>query len=296
MSNWFFLALLSPALFSIVNLIDDNLLRNVYRTPYFGAIITGLFALLPLTLLFFKPIYVQSNYIVILAVLSGFLTVAYYFFYFKALEVEVPSVVIALFSLSYVFIPILAFIFLNEKLYLRNYIGASIIIFSSIAITAINIKKLKFSRALYLVGFAGVLFAVIALFQKYVYSHIDFYSGYIFFSFGMGLGSLFFALSFRKGRLFVKQFKNLFKKWILILAAAELINIAAEFTINLAISRGPVSLVKVIEGSQPIYVLLFALILAPFFPKYAREAHEGKIFKKLTLMAAMLLGLYFIYS
>ena len=296
MNDWFFLALLSPALFAVVNIIDDNLLRNAYRSAYFGAIITGLFAILPLFSLFFLPIHVPSANLIALGILSGFLTVSYYLFYFKALKVEFPSTVIALFSLSYVFIPLLAYIFLGEKLHFRQYVGSVFIIMSAFFITAENIKKFKFSKALYLVGFAAVLFAVTALLQKYVYDTVDFFSGYMFFCFGMGLGSIFYAISFKEGRVFFSDFKKVFVKWIFIFAIAELINIAAEFTMNLAISKGPVSLVKVIEGIQPIYVLGFALILAPFFPKYAREAVGGKISKKLFLMLVILGGLYLIYS
>jgi len=74
----------------------------------------------------------------------------------------------------------------------------------------------------------------------------------------------------------------------------EIFNLAAEFTGNLAVSRGPVSLVKVIEGIQPMYVLLLALLFYPILPKYLREGAEGGLVKKFSLMAVILVGLFII--
>ncbi|EKD65552.1 MAG: hypothetical protein ACD_50C00052G0005 [uncultured bacterium] len=292
--EWFYIALLSPALFAIVNIIDDNLLRNVYRSPFFGAIISGFFALLPLLGLFFFPLTISSPTIIFLGLLAGFLTVISYLFYFHALDVESPSVVIALFSLSPAFVPFLAYFILDESLTSSQYIGFVLILLASFTISAINIKRFKFSKALYFMIFAALLYTLVAICGKYVYNALDFWSGYMYFSMGMGLGAVFLSVFFREGRRFLGEFNKSFKKWILVFISAELIGIAAEFTNNLAISKGPVSLVKVIEGIQPIYVLLFALVFYPLFPKYLREAAYGSKQKKLLAMIVILLGLYFI--
>ncbi len=76
-----------------------------------------------------------------------------------------------------------------------------------------------------------------------------------------------------------------------IIAASELLNVAVEFTLNLAISRGPVSLVKVIEGLQPMFVLLIALLLFPFAPRFFRDAKEGRVAKKFALITVAIIGL-----
>lgn len=292
--DWFYIALLSPALFAVVNIIDDNLLRSVYKTPFFGAIISGLFSLLPLLSLFFFPLTIVSPLILLLGLSAGFLTTVYYLFYFKALEVEFPSVVIALFSLTPVLVPFLAFLLFRESLTQNQYIGFVLILGGSFAISAIDVKRFKFSKALYPILIASVLYAVIAILQKGVYENVDFFSGYMYFAMGMGLGAVFFMTFFREGRRFGKEFNTKFKKWIGVFVLVELIGIAAEFTMNLAISLGPVSLVKVIEGIQPMYVLIFAILFYRLFPKYLREALAGGKIKKILFMIVMLVGLYFV--
>jgi drug/metabolite transporter (DMT)-like permease len=126
--EWLIFALIFPALFAVVNIIDDNFLRNVYRSSYFGAIISGFFGMLPLIGIFFFPVSMASFPIVLLGISAGFLTVIYYLFYFKALEAEFPSVVIAFFNLTPVFALIIAYFFLGEQLTRNHFLGFLLIL------------------------------------------------------------------------------------------------------------------------------------------------------------------------
>lgn len=292
--EWFYIALISPALFAVVNIIDDNLIRNVYKSPFFGAIISGFFAVIPLVSLFFVPFSIHSPFILLLGLSAGFLTTLYYFFYFKGLESEFPSVVIAILSLSPALVPFLAYFILGESLTVNQYVGFVLILGGSVAISTTDARRFKFSKALPSILFASILYALVAILGKTVYNSVDFWSGYMYFAMGMGIGALFLTLFFKEGRKFPREFSEKFKKWILVFLLVELVGIAAEFTNNLAISKGPVSLVKVIEGIQPMYVLLFAILFYPLFPKYLREAIAGDKVKKILCIIGMLIGLYFI--
>lgn len=297
MDNWLFYALLFPALFGVVNIIDDNFLRKVYRSSYFGAIISGFFGMFPLLGVFYFPIQIASASTILVGVLAGFLTVIYYLFYFKALEKEYPSVVIALFNLTPIFALIIAFLFLGEILTFYHFLGFGLILGAStiLSIGKVN-KKLSVSKGLVPVLIASFLYSVVGVLGKYLYNQVDFVSGYMYFAVGMGLGGLFLSLVPKEGRKFYTEFGKSFKKWIIVFVLIELIGITAEVVNNLAISKGPVSLVKVVEGVQPIYVLIYALILFPFFPRFSREATSGGMMKKIVCMVVMITGLYFVSS
>ncbi len=289
--GWFTLALLAPLILALVVIIDDNLVRHVYKSPFYGTIISGIFGLLPLISLFFIDLAVPSALTIAIGILAGFLTVSYYFFYFKALKVEAPSVVIALFSLAPAVVSVLAYLILGEKLSGMQYLGISIIILAAFGISANDIRKWKFSRALGLIAMASVLFAVSLIAIKHVFEIVDFWSGYVYLAIGMGLASLFFATAFKGGRSFVSKFRKNYRKWLLFFAITEGLNIVAELTQKLAISNGPVSLVTVLGNVLPIYILILAIILYRFFPNYLREATEGHVLKKLIFMAIMLSGI-----
>lgn len=294
--DWFYLAIISPALFALVVIIDDNLIRGAYnKSAFFGAIISGIFGSLPLLGIFLYPITPSPIHIILLGIVSGFLTIIYYFLYFHALLKDVPSIVIAIFSLSPAIIPLLEFLIFRQSLTLSQHIGFVIILTATFFLSIVDIKKFKFSKTLYLVSIAAVLNAIAAVIGKYVYSQTDFWSGYMFFCIGLLLSAVFLMISFKKGRTFIGEFKSTFKKWLWIFVIAETLNIGAEFTLNRALSLGSASLVKVMEiGLQPIFILLFALLLYPVFPAYFREATYGSRVKKLMLMVLILSGLFFL--
>lgn len=291
--DWFYLALLAPAIWAIVNLIDDNLIRGLYKNPSSATIMSGIVAFLPLLSLIFLDITIPSIGVMLISLLAGFFLIASYWLYFKSLLIEMPSITITLWKLSPIFVSLLAFLFLGETLAINQYAGFILVLGASLAISATNIKKFQFSKAWYLMVFASLLTAIYAVLVKHVYSNVDFWSGFIFVSLGMGAGGvLLFTLS-KEGRGFFTEL-NKKSKWLPLILLPNILNIIGVLIFNLAVSRGPVSLVKVIEGVHPIYVLIFSLLLYPLFPKYFREAMSKGKLKKILLMIVMILGLYLI--
>ena len=294
--SWFYLALLAPFLYAIVNLIDDNLLRFVYKGPYLAAAASGIFGTLPLISLFFidwTPITIAQTALMLLA---GFLTAVYYFFYFKSLAVESPSVVIAMLGLVPATLPILAYFLLDERLTSTQLIGFIVVLIASLALAMTEVKKFKFSAALLPVLIVVTILDTTSLLTKYVYDQAAFYPAFMVFSIGLGLGGIYFALImfFDKRKHDLSIFKRSIHKLFVIFVVVELLAVGAEFTSSLAVSRGAVSLVRVVEGIQPMYLLLIALLLHPLSPKHFREATEGQLVKKFGLMIVISSGLVLI--
>lgn len=295
--SWFYLALLAPLLYAIVNLLDDNLLHSIYRGPYLATAASGILGALPLLSLFFVDWtsieYSQAG----LMILAGFLTTIFYFFYFKSLAVDSPSVVVAMMGLVPAIVPILAYYFLGERLVGAQLVGFAIVLLATMALAVVDIRKFKFSAALLWVLVAVAITSVVSIMTKYVYDQAAFYPAYMSYVVGIGLGGIYFALImyYDKRQHDMTIFKKSIHKVFAIFLVAELIAIAADFMSNLAISRGSVSLVRVIEGIQPMYVLIIAIALYPIWPKYFREAAEAKRTKKLVLMSVILAGLILIH-
>lgn len=92
--TWFELALLVPLIAAIVTLLDDNLLRYVYKSPAMAACFAGIFGGLPLLTRPFIHSDTVSISVALAAFLAGLLTLVYYYFYFKGLSSDSPSVVV----------------------------------------------------------------------------------------------------------------------------------------------------------------------------------------------------------
>jgi drug/metabolite transporter (DMT)-like permease len=290
--SWFYLALLAPLLYAVVNLLDDNLLSFVYKSPYLATVSAGFYGSLPLLSRIFIHAHALSLQLALLAGGAGFLTLAYYFFYFKGLQSDSPSIVIALFSLAPATIPFLAHFIVHEHLSVGEIGGFVAVLLASMGLAVSDLRKLKFSKALVPIIIAVIFVDAISIMTKYAYQRADFYPVYLYFSGGMGIGAMvFLLLKFEENKRGILKIKKRLRKLLPIFIAAELVGLAAELTLNLAISRGPVSLVRVIEGIQPMFVLLIALGLYPVSPKFFREAKEGSLVRKFGLMIIAIAGL-----
>lgn len=296
--SWFFLALLAPFIYAIVNLIDDSLMRFIYKSPYLAAAVSSIFGALPLLSLFVADWSPISWSFASMMIIAGMLTSFYYFFYFKALEKEAPSVIVAMFSLIPATLPIFAYFLLDERLSAVQLAGFLVVMLASLGLALTDVRKLQFSKAIFAVLAVVLLVDIISLLTKYVYDRAVFYPAFMCFSAGIGVGGVYFLFAAikRKTKDDLSALRGRLKKLLPILLTVELFGVAAEFTTNLAVSRGPVSLVNVLEGTQPIYVLAIALLLFPFAPKLFREASEGGLAKKFTLMGVIIVGLFIIGS
>lgn len=295
--TWFHLALLAPLIYAIVNLIDDNLMRHVYRSPHSGAIISGLFGGLPLFTLFFYDYTDIALRFEVEAAIAGFLLVGFYYCYFVALDRESPSVVVALGNTAPILLGVLAFIFLGERLGARDIVGLSLILGASVGLAlAGGRSKTHFKRSILPILCGGVFVSINSLLIKDVFDHVPFYSAYMWLSAGMVAGGVYFMLVLYHAnqREILYDLRRITRKYFWLFLLVEGLALVAEFTMNLAISRGPVTAVRAIEGIQPMYVLLIALCLYPFKPQFFREAGEGNILKKLAYIMVIIVGLYLV--
>jgi drug/metabolite transporter (DMT)-like permease len=208
-------------------------------------------------------------------------------------------VIVAIQSLAPASLPVLAAVFLGERLNSLQIIGLFVVLLASfgLSISRDELNKPKLSKAMPHLMVLVVLLNVISLLQKHVYnSTTNFTSAYLLFSLGIGLGGVCYLLMILRAKHLhdLTVFNRKLRHIVPVFLGVELISIFAEYVSNLAVSKGPVSLVRVIEGIQPVYVLFIALLLAPFWPKFFRETYDKDTARKLILMVFCLAGLFLV--
>lgn len=296
---WFYLALLAPLLYAIITLLDDNLLRHVYKKPQIAAAFSGLFGIVPaiLILAFGRGALSISVGLGCIALLAGLCTTLAWYFYFRGLETLNPSVVSAILSLTPALLPLTAHFLVGEQLSITAGAGFVIISVSAFVYSTLDTKKFRITKSVLSVLAAALLLDAVALASKYAYERADFYAVYLCFSLGVFVGGLCFVILLRFMSTSVslrKIYKTNTKKLMGLLALVEIIAVVAEFVHGRAVSLGSVSLVVVMENLAPFYVLLIAVLCFPFFPRFFREVEAGKLRFKFALLLLMLLGVYLI--
>ncbi len=306
MNSWFFIALLAPLLWSIVNHVDKLILSKYENSRGVGAIMlfSSLYAIavLPLITLFFGyEILNLPVYKLLLLLLVGMVSAGGFYFYLKSIDIEEASVVVPLMQLIPIFGYILGFIILKETLTLSQ-IASCLLILSGIAVISFEIdveNKFKFKKQV--VGWvilSSFLFALEDVLFKMVTKTETFWVSIFWQHAGLLACGLLIFLSSKKTRLeFYEIFKTKKKSLIGLNVLSESLYILGNFANNFAALLAPVALVLVVSSYQPIFVFFIGMLLTVFLPKIAKEKISLKhLAHKLISILVIVLGSYFLYS
>ncbi len=295
---WILFAFLAPALYAVAEIFDGYLsnkgFKHISSVMFFACLLNFIF--IPIIFIIQKPI-IPSTDLFIPLIGAAITDLLYMYPYYKSLKIEDTSIVSAFFSFGKIIIPIFAFVFIGEVLSLREYVGIAIIIFGNVALAFHSTKKkLKLSRAFYLIIFSSVVLAIQGILFKYMFEQGMNWStavgGQLLITCFLGC---FIMLIIKKTRNQIISERKLFKRSSGIFLTEELftgLGFAAE---TYAISMAPVSLVKGIGMSIPVFVLTLTLAVKRFNPGAFREnTKKNAVLRKVFIFGLIILGLVLI--
>lgn len=298
--NWFLIALIAPATWSISNHIDKYLLSKYFKakSPAVMIIFSSLVGLLiaPLILVFRPDVIGLPFSTAWVFMLSGLLYVLAVIPYLFALENDDTSLVVPLFQtipvLSYLF----GFIFLHETLTANQIFASVLIILSSIGIAIdFSTQKIGFKfKVFWLMLIASIMFSLDTVLFKVAGVTSDFWTGAFWKYVGFLIPAILMLIFIKRYRNeFFDVWKNNQVKVTSINVANEVINTTAVLAMNFAILIAPLALVWVVNGFQPFFVFLYGLILTIFFPKIVKENITKRVLiHKIFFIILMFIGSY----
>lgn len=301
--NWFLIALIPPAVWSITNHFDKYLLAKYFKGGGVGALMvfSALVGVVLLPIIAILHPEVVSTYSVrnLLISVNGFLYVLAVLPYFYALQKDEASIAVPLFQLVPVFSYALSYLVLKETLNPFQLTGGIIVIFGAISISLdlSNIKKIKLKKdVLLLMTLSSLIFSVNFLFFKYFSLQTSFWVT----SFWEYVGFAVFAAILL---VFVKSYRTEFmtvmkKNSVAVLSLNglnEVINIVAKTSFNFASLLAPITLIWIVNGLQPFFIFIYGVLLTVFFPKISKENISPKaLSQKIISIIIMFLGTYII--
>jgi len=302
--HWLVFTIIPPVVFAIANHFDKHLVEKYFKGGGVGslAIFSALIGL-PVFLLIwaFNPdVFGLEPASRLLLILNGAIYICGVIPYIYALEKDEASIVSPLFLLIPVIGYILGYIFLNETLTMIQLVGSLVIMFGALGLTLEITKgekvKLKLS-VLFLMLLSSALLALNRFMFKFiaVEEGVSFWTTAFWEYLGFFLFAVFlfvFIAPYRKQ--FLEVFRENKKKVLGINAANEVINIIGEISLHFATLIAPLAVVLWIsEGFQPMFVLIFAIIITKFFPKWGEEKLEKRhLVQKVLAILVMFVGTY----
>jgi uncharacterized membrane protein len=298
--NWFFIALLAPALWSITNHIDKFLITKYFKNTGLGAffVFSALIGILvlPFVLLFHHNVLTIGISNATIIVLSGILYIVCLIPYAYALQKDEASIVVPLFQVIPIFGFVLAYFGLGEKLTTQQVFASLFILFGAVGIS-IDLSKRKFKKEVFwLMMLSSFLFALNGFVFKFVAIKDSFWVTAFWEYIGLSIAGIFMLL-------FVSSYRNQFiaiiKQNVISVIGInilnDVINISAKLIMNFATLLAPLALVWVVNGFQPFFVFIFGIFLTLFFPKFNTESLiKRDIIQKVLAIILMFIGVYFL--
>ncbi len=298
--SWIFFAVLAPLLYSVSNFFDKFLIEKKVRNPMILAVMGGLITCLVggVVLAFMGwPVFPMKQILILL--LAGILFELALVPWYKALSLDDASRVGPLFQSIPVMVLVMSFLFLGERLGGQEFLGFLLVLIGGFLLSVKNFKGgiFSFRKSLGWALLSSFLFAVPLVIFKSVTLEQGFWDslGYEFLGGGIGAILLYGFIKISKQSEFQEEVKSLKSKTWGILAANEGIYLVSRITNFYAISLVSVTLVTVVGGLQPFFMLIFGLILSVWFPKIVKEdIQKSMIFSKLIAIVLIFIGVWMV--
>lgn len=300
--SWFFIALLAPILFAFVNHLDKYFVTRFKETDEergVGSLViySSLFGLIVCAVLYLflgNSILISWSEIGVL-LFAGVLGVAAVIFYLYAIEKDEASIVAPLFQVIPIFGLVFEYVILGIVPTMLQIIGSLVIITGGIILATeyegIKPKRMKIDVFLLMLA-SSLFFSLIAVLFKFATLEGNFWVSTFWEYAGWGLtGIALFIISRTYRTEFISSLKDDGKTLFTLNVFGEFVNTVGNSAKNFAALLVPVTLVYSVEALQPIFILLFGILITLFFPKISEEDISFKaLIQKGGSIALMVLG------
>lgn len=287
---WAVLSVLYAFSMAMVNMMDKFVLSRWRLKPIVLLLILGLTGLLPAPVILvargFSPL---SWKVVLTTGVAGLFYVLMSALYFLAAKSEEISRVVPLFYLSPLFVSVLAWAYLGERLGAGEYAGILLLMAGAILINSRPGVLFKPGKAFRLMILAAFVLALYMIAVKQALKGSDFWTAFAL----VRLWTFIVLIPWliRRRSDLKAAVRDRGPKIIGIMSANEIFALAATLCSVAAVSLGPVTLVTALSSLQPFFVLVFALLFSRFLPGVLKEETGAPtVLLKLASIALMFAG------
>ncbi len=300
--TWLYLSLIPPMIWGIVNTIDKIVVEKYVTKAMVYLVFTGIASIIPIAIL---PALVQINRLpvsyLLLSILTGILYIIYTYFFFKALTISDASVVANMLLLVPIVSTILGTIFFDETFKLITYLGMFLVI-GGVLGGSIERRELSgqvktvLTPALLLMTISAVITGADYAMQKYILTVTNEMTLFYWSRIGVLFATICILLMLKQVRKdFINVVKTIPGKIFPISIFNEMIDMTATFTLLAAYARGPLSLIATVISIQPLFVLIFGIVLNVLKPGLIPSVLNRRHFwLRFGFILIAVLGVYFI--
>lgn len=288
-----FIAFIGIIVDALSNVVDSLLVNKAFKSVFSLMFFSSIFKII-FVLLFFAPfisISLPASDVQWYLIIIAFLDLLCLFPYYKALKTIDVSIVAALFSLSSILIPVMSYFLVGERLLVLQYIGFIIVILFSVLLSINKDSKLKFNSGFWWMLLSSIADCISIVLSKKVLTEISF-SNFVFFSSILTFLIFGLALFLKKPRKDIVSSFNILKSHKYLFLSTEFFSIIAWISTMFALSIIPATVSAAIGSSQPIFALLFGIVLYHIFGnKFKEDISKKDVVKKILCFIMIAIGI-----
>jgi len=258
----YFIAFLSPLFYALSVVIESFLSVSVFKKPivmlFFVSLTNALFV--PVVLFLGMPTWPGGESWGIYTLIAC-IDICYLYPYYKALKKTDTSIVSSLFALGKIFVPVLSFVILQERLAFSQYVGFMIIILASAFLNKKSRDKFHLNQAFYLMFLSSFLLALRICMVKYVLEADDNYVNVLIYPNLISGLIPFTFLIFSQNRREIKKQAATYRERFKFFMVIEFLTFLAVSCSTIALSKLSPVISTAIEATEPLFVLTIAMVV-----------------------------------
>ena len=262
LDNWIFVALLATGAWALSCVIDVFFVSSgIYRQASDGPAIAGLFCMVPILASTGTLDWISlDRAVVTVGMLSGVAFLLHIYLYFKALFALNDAVNAEILNtLCVLFVPVLAFVLLGERLGWANYAAIALAVLGILVLIRFQLSRLSFVVIGYLVA-SVVMVSLMMVMQAWVLQHTNYGTAVWLFS-GSAFVTVILIFGIPRNRR--RRIGKMCRRFGALFVIVQLLEVGAVLGSQRATDLGPsVSLVALVECTLPIFVMLFSGLFA----------------------------------
>lgn len=295
--SWLLIVIIAHVFSAGIFIVDKYLLKRGFPNPFSYAFYVGIFSFVILILAPFGFFLPQPNQIILSLSAGVIWLLATLIFYTALYKGEASRIVptvggfIPLFTLG------LSFIFLGERLSLKEIIAFCFLVSGGVLLsllvskteTVFKSREIQLTKAFIPALGAALAFAVFFVITKSVFLKLGFVNGLIWTRLGATLGALFLLVPHPFRQMIFKKGKVIKPKAFGLFAFARGLGAVSGLLIYWAIFLGSVTLVNSLQGVQYLFLLLLAFLLFRKIPSLKEQFDRRVLVQK--IIAIILIGI-----
>ncbi|MCX6810726.1 MAG: DMT family transporter [Candidatus Berkelbacteria bacterium] len=268
--SWTWLALLAGMTLAVVNINDKYVVSNLVKRPVVPLMFFGFLAIISAIIVYFISGFGSlSTSNILLGLIGGVVYAGMTLFYFYGIKDSEVSAAIPLFQSSPVFIAIFAAMFLGEHFSFIKYVAIGLIVMSAYLIGYKKGERFKFSKSFWFMIFAAICCAISQVITKYLVGFTDYWTVFSYLRIGSFLAIIPLVFIYKNDLVYAAKDNGL--KSFSLMTMSEILNLTAVALMTAAAVTGYVTLTNALSSVQPLFVLVFAILISIFYPKILKE-------------------------